>query len=111
MLSRITLILLIIGLFAGIYLVSQKTNLFSKADVSTAPQEVKVSNISDNSFTVSWITGKPATGFIKYGSEALEETVQDDRDAGSQELRTTHHVTIKKLEPDKTYYYQINSGP
>lgn len=103
--------LLISGLLISIYLVSQQTSLFSKADVSTAPQEIKVSNISDNSFTISWLTGKPTTGFIKYGSEALEETVQDDRDSGSQQLRTTHHVTLKNLEPGKTYYYKIFSGP
>lgn len=103
--------ILILGLLVGVYLVSQTTSLFSKADVSTAPSEIKVSNISDNSFTVSWLTGKLTTGFIKYGSEALEETMQDDRDLGSQELRVTHHVTIKNLEPGKTYYYKIFSGP
>lgn len=102
--------MLVIGLLTGLYLVSRQTNLFSRADISTAPQEVKISNISDNSFTVSWLTGKPTTGFIKYGSPALEETAQDDRDLGSQEFRVTHHVTIKNLEPGKTYYYQIFSG-
>lgn len=110
--SRILfLIILIAGLILGIYLVSQTTSLFSRADISTVPQEIKVTNISDNSFTVSWITEKPATGFLQYGgSEQLGDSIPDDRDTGVQQSHTTHHVTIKNLDPGTVYYYKITSG-
>lgn len=110
--SRIIVtLLLVVGLLIGIYLVSQQTNLFPKADITNAPQEIKISNISDNSFTVSWITFKPVSGFIKYGtSEQLGETAVDDRDSGIQTARTTHHVTLKNLQPAQTYFYAIASG-
>lgn len=104
-------ILLILGLFAGVYLVSQRTNFFSRADISTAPQEIKVTNISDNSFTVSWTSFKATTGFVKYSnSEQLGDTASDDRDSGAQKPRLTHHVTLKNLEPGKEYFYTITSG-
>lgn len=101
-------ILLLAGLVVGIYLVGQRTGFFSRADISTAPQEIKISNLSDNSFTVSWITAKPTIGFIQYGeSESLGNTANDDRDA---KPHLTHHVTLKKLTPNTEYLYKINTG-
>lgn len=101
-----------IGLVIGVYLVVfQRTNIFSKADISTSPQDVKISNISDNAFTVSWITQKPTIGFVQYGeSENLDGQAADDRDQGAQKARITHHVTLKKLTPATTYSYKINNG-
>lgn len=103
------LIILILGLVIGLYLISQETSLFSKAGVSDVPKEVRISNISDNSFTVSWITDKTTTGFVKFGeSEQLGSVASDDRDEDSQKKRATHHVTLKNLDPDRVYYYQIS---
>lgn len=107
----IVLIVLIIGLILGIYLVAQKTELFSRAVISNAPSEVKISNISDNSFTASWITQRPAIGFVSFGpGESLGSTAVDDRDNSGPQARTTHHVTVKNLEPATTYFFIINSG-
>lgn len=105
------LILLISGLVLGLYLLSQKTGFFSRAGASTAPEEMVISNISDNSFTVSWITQKNALGFLTYGDTfTLGNTQADDRDVNSATPRTTHHVTLKNLEPGKNYYFKIGSG-
>lgn len=104
------LILIIVGLLASIYLVGQRTGFFSQADISSTPVNIKVSNIADNSFTVSWITNKETPGFIKYGeSNNLTNLVFDDRDSSSPKSRSTHHLTLKNLDPNKTYYYQINN--
>lgn len=102
------LILLIVGLIVAVFLVGQKTGFFSKADISNQPQEIKVSNIADNAFTISWITAKPTTGFVQYGEvESLGETAGDDRDA---KPRLTHHVTLKNLNPQTNYFYKIDNG-
>lgn len=107
----IVLILLIIGLLVGLYLVSQQTNLFPKATPLVSPQEVKISNLSDNSFTVSWITpDKPTIGFISYGQSNLTETASDDRDSGGPKPRTTHHITLKNLVPQTSYFFKISSA-
>ncbi|MBI2329900.1 fibronectin type III domain-containing protein [Candidatus Daviesbacteria bacterium] len=104
----IVLVLLIAGLAVGVFLVGRQTGFFSKADISTEPQEIKVSNISDNGFTVSWITAKPTVGFVQFGeSESLGDTTDDDRDARP---RLTHHVTLKNLSPQTIYFYKINPG-
>lgn len=102
---------LILGLVFGIYLISQKTSLFSKAGISAIPKEVRISNLSDNSFTVSWVTDVSVPGFVKFGNtQNLKDTALDDRDTGGQNARFTHHVTLKKLDPTTTYYFKIGSG-
>lgn len=108
----LALILLIVGLVVALMLLNQKTGFFSRASISTAPLETRISNISDNSFTLSWVTQKPAIGYVTYGDkeESLDNTAADERDMGAPKPRTTHHVTLKYLLPGTTYYYKITSG-
>lgn len=103
-------IFLLLGLIFSVYLVSQKINFFSKASSFETPQQVKITNLADNSFTVSWITGKQVAGFISFGaSEKLGNTALDDRDVDSPVLRFTHYVTLKDLDPNTVYFYKIGS--
>lgn len=107
----VILIILTVGLLVGLYLVSQQTNLFPKATPLVSPQAVKISNISDNSFTVSWVTpDKPTVGFVQYGQSNLTETASDDRDSGGPKPRTTHHITLKNLAPQTSYFFKISSA-
>lgn len=108
MVKILGLIILILGLGVGIYLVVNQTGFFSKADASLAPVNMQISNISDNSFSVSWLTNKPTTGYISFGvDDKLGNVVGDDR---GQKDGLTHHVTLKNLDPNKTYYFKIVSG-
>lgn len=106
------MILLIGGLIAAVFLVNQKTNLFSFASPLTIPQNISISNLSDNSFAISWVTPQKATiGFVNYGqSDSLGNTVIDDRDRSAPSPRFTHHVTINNLSPATAYYYKISSA-
>lgn len=112
MIYRLGFILfLITGLAVGVYLVTQKTNLFSRAIISGAPSDIKISNISDNSFTVSWTSQKPVIGFVSFGpGENLGNMATDDRDTNGPQSRMTHHVAVKDLEPSTSYFYTISSG-
>lgn len=104
-------ILLIIGLILGVYLVTQKTNISPKASADLTPTQVKISNISDNSFTVSWLTTAPVIGFISYGKDSkLGDAQIDDRDSSSGVARITHHVSLKLLTPQTKYFFKIGSG-
>ena len=110
--SIITLVVFAIALPVGIFLAGQQTGFFSEASPEEEPKDVKITNISDNSFTVSWLTPDKATaGFLVYGTtEQLGVTASDDRDKSGQSPRITHHVTVKNLDPSITYYFKIGSG-
>lgn len=108
MIKILGLIILILGLGVGVYLVLNQTGFFSRADASLAPVNLQVSNVSDNSFSVSWVTTKPTLGYVSYGiDEKLGSVTGDDR--GQKEM-LTHHVTLKNLNPNKTYYFKIISN-
>lgn len=89
----------------------------SRASPTEKPQEVRISDLTQSSLVVSWITPETATeGWIQYseqsGVEQGSPIAQDDRDvrSGTIEGRTTHYVTISNLEPGTKYYFIIGSG-
>jgi hypothetical protein len=103
--------MLIILLPLILIIVSQSTNLLSHADTPFTPQTVTITNISDNSLTVTWFTAAKTTGFVQYGTDpSTFESVGDDRDSGAVKDHFTHHVTIKNLKPETQYYFKIGSG-
>jgi hypothetical protein len=110
----IGILLLVVGVGAGIFLVQSDTGFIPRATPELAPQSLVVTNITENSFSISWVTDQKAGGFLKYGTMAnkINTIENDDRDqlTGSTGSYNTHHITIKGLEPETTYYFKIASG-
>ncbi len=105
----IIIILLIVGIIFSVYLVLQNTSLFSKAAPDISPKKVTISNISDSSFTVSWVTDNPTIGFVKYSEDSsLNKSAYDER--GGSQARTTHFVVLKDLKEKQNYLFKISSG-
>lgn len=99
------LLFLIGGLTTGVILVQQTTGLPISASLEKTPEQVRITNISDKSFAVSWITQTPTVGFVAYGtSESLGNTKKNKGTATS-----THHVTIENLKPSTGYYFKVAS--
>lgn len=109
------ILFLVGGLGVGIFIVNQGTGGFlPKASPETTPKNVKITNITDNTFTVSFITDTAVPGYVKYGTETnkLSSQTSDDRDqlSGSVGQFTTHHVTLRSLSPSTTYYFAIGTA-
>lgn len=107
-------LLLVLGAIAsGVVLIKKGPAFFLKASPSLTPTQIKVTNITDNSFTVSWLTDEKTSGFVKYGVDnVLSFTTQDDRDqlSGKTGNFQTHHITVKDLKASTTYSFKIGSG-
>lgn len=108
------ILVLMTGLISGVYFLRSPLRVLVGASADESPQEVKIVNTTDISFTVSWITGKSTSGFIQY-SEAGKNpnlTVSDDRDLekGSIGNYFTHFVTVRGLKPATKYSFKIGSG-
>jgi hypothetical protein len=70
--------------------------------------EVKITNLRDTSFTVSWSTDVMAAGWVNYGtSPSLGQTAYDNR--GARAIGQSHHVTLQGLSPQTTYYFEVVS--
>lgn len=107
-------LLLVLGAIAGgVILIKKGPTFFLKASPTLTPTQIKVTNITDSSFSVSWLTDEKTSGFIKYGTDnAPAFTAQDDRDqlSGKTNSFQTHHITIKDLKASTVYFFRIGSG-
>ena len=70
---------------------------------------LEVKNVSASSDTgteavITWATDKASSGQVEYG-----KTPQYGLTATSDELTTTHSITLSLLEPDTTYHYRVKS--
>lgn len=107
------LTIIVLGMGAGVLLVlqNQPTSILTRAGADEIPKNIEVTNLDDESVTVSWQTTAKVPGFITFGTNSPDEqTVLDDRDTSTPQPRNTHHVTLKKLTPQITYKYKIFSG-
>ena len=113
-------LLLVFGaimIFSLIY--NKLTPLMSRASVSQAPRDVVTSNVSDTTFTISWITSEATTGVITVEETGgTKYTAFDDRDqppSSTNEKPTintysTHMVTVRSAKPNTVYQVRILSG-
>ena len=101
-----------LGIIAGVYLsLKSQTSFITQAAPDIIPQNITLTNISDQSVTISWQTSQATPSFITLGiSSPDEQTVLDDRDKTSPSPRLNHYITIKDLQPQTTYLFKIISG-
>jgi len=104
-------ILLLVGLAMGGWYAIQK----SKPVISeeTRPTKVRITNVADNKFTISWVTKAASLGMVEYGvvGEKLDKQASDERDVGGTTGKyKTHHVTVTGLQPSTQYAFRILSG-
>ena len=92
---------------AGVFLVQNQQIFRIGASPDIAPQDVRVSNISDSSISVSWTTDKATVGSLKWGVATNQVGgLMPSEDTTSQNI---HLITLTGLEPEKTYYFKTVS--
>lgn len=107
----IILVLLCIPLTT--FIAKNQTIFINRAANSQEPRDVKITNISDESFIITYITELPSTGSISYGQDKkLREFELEniDKEKGSFSPRKIHSISVKNLIPDTKYYLTIISG-
>lgn len=107
-------LLILIGTVITIFLVKNGSLFFISAGPGQDPKNVEITNVSDISFTLTYVTDDKIIGTLNYGTDPgnLDTVILDDRDQLSQSVNeyNTHSISVKNLEPDSVYYFTINSG-
>lgn len=93
------------------------TPLLSRASPSVAPKHVTFSNISDTSFTVTWVTETPATGTVIIDGSGIG-TLYDQRDENAATHTTkkalgsyaVHSVLVRNARAQTSYHIRILSA-
>jgi hypothetical protein len=109
------LVILVVALIAGVFLIGEGPGVFApRATAETTPRNVRITNVTDSSFTISFLTQDSTPGFVKYGIEAgrLNSQSSDDRDqlTGTVGQYKTHHITVRGLNPNTQYFYELGTG-
>lgn len=108
------LLVLVIGIGVTVYLAGTTTNFFQHAAPSETPQEIRLTNISDTSFTLTYKTDDSYIGTLTLAEDnsSNTQTILDDRDqkSGTPHPYNLHSITAKNLQPATTYTFSILSG-
>jgi len=97
----------------GINIMKQVYNDTKANSDPTVPTNVFVSNVSETSFQINWITKEPTRGYVEYGkTTSLGKRMLDNRDSSAEVTRYTHAVTItdSALTAKQSVYFKINSN-
>ncbi len=108
------LALLVVGLGVAAFLFSQGTGIFlPRATPETTPKNVRVSNVTEDGFYLTFLTDSETPGFVKYGEEKDKYTqIGDERDqlSGTVGNYQLHHIRVKGLKAGTNYFYVIGTG-
>ena len=107
------LLVIVLGITLGVFLTLRERRTRTQAQQPLSPQHIQITNVSDSSITVSWITSQPTSGFISFGETPnLGQTGLDDRETETEKtgVYLTHHVTLSNLKPETIYHFKIGSG-
>ncbi|QQG41961.1 MAG: fibronectin type III domain-containing protein [Candidatus Woesebacteria bacterium] len=100
------IVILLVGIFAGVFFLGMNQVFRIGADSSIAPKDIRISNISDTSATISWVTDKETLSFISWGESksSLNKT-----DGENNAKLSIHAITLTGLKAGTKYFYKINS--
>jgi hypothetical protein len=102
--TLVGIFMLLLGVGASVFLVQSQKQTSTNAAADKTPQQVRITNVSDKSFTVSWITEKATTGYLSWGkSTSLGQATDADK------VAVIHHITINNLSPQTSYYFKIGA--
>lgn len=101
-----------LGIIAGVYLNFREQTFLSQAAPSLTPQNINVTNVTDDSVVISWQTSSSTTSFVTFGqNNPGEQTALDDKDGtDGPKPHQIHYVTLKNLLPKTSYQFKIVSG-
>ena len=107
------ILLITLGVGVTTFLVNQGVLFKSNASLTDQPQNVRITNITDGSFTVSYQTESKVIGSLDYGADQkLGQPALDDRDQQTGNLTSynIHNITVRNLNPQTKYLFSITSG-
>ena len=102
-----------IGIAVTSFLVKNGVIFSGEAQFAQTPQDPKISNISDTSFTVTFTTQDESVGSINFGKDKnLGQAAFDERDQNADLVvpHKVHSITVKNLTPETRYFFSITSG-
>ncbi|MFZ3301713.1 MAG: Ig-like domain-containing protein [Microgenomates group bacterium] len=100
-------VILVFGIVAGVTLINSRQVFKIGANVDAVPKNVRVTNITDSSATVTWTTDIKSKGFVKWGKSELSLSKVALEDENEPSL--VHSANIIGIDQGSTVSLKINS--
>lgn len=103
------LIFAVIGL--SVYIDRNQTSVLLQANQLSQPLEVHFTNISESSFTISWLTEKSVPGVVEIVQNKLNKIYFDVADKDNiPKARQNHYIQVDGLNENTDYEVRIRAG-
>ena len=103
-------LILFSSLWVTLFFLKDRIITTGRAGPDTIPHNIEITNITDDSFSVSFITTSPTQGTLSVSSSNTPTSlILDDRDkaTGNAELYSSHLITVNRLQPKTQYSFTI----
>ena len=104
------LFVLVLGVLVTTFLTNKETLLQTNALSTKQPQNVRITNVTDTSFSVSYYTLDKISGLLNYGKDISQDQSAFDERGGKLTNYRIHSFTVNNLMPLTKYYFTIISG-
>src|SRR3989344_1129193 len=108
--TLIALIILFSSIWATSFLIKRGVITIGKASESNSPNNIKIVNITESSFSVVFTTLDTTKAVLHYGkTQELGTVVYDIRDASSKQTGTyySHMFTVNNLNQQTIYKFSL----
>lgn len=109
----LALIIILASIWSTSILIKRGVITIGKADENISPKNLKIVNISDTSFTITFTTLDKTKAIVNFGeNQELGNIAEDNRNkiGNSQRLYNSHFITISGTKPNTNYYFSLTIG-
>jgi len=97
------LIILVSGVFVGVFLTNQKTSFTSKASGSCKPKNSQITNIANNAASISFVTESMCLSSLSINNQTVENEAIISTDKKSK----IHYFDVGNLSADTEYSFSL----
>jgi len=101
--TLLALFILVVCLVSIVVIIKGPQFLESGANASVESHDIRITNVTDTSITVSWTTDKPTIGFVRYTRNGQSINTPPSS------VALNHFVLIQGLVPSASYTVEVNS--
>ncbi len=102
----IGILILLISVPAAVFILRQQTIFRLGAQVQNKPESVNVSNITEQTATITWTTQKAVQSLVSYGLSPTNLTLIQPEAAPA----INHQINLTGLLPGSNYFFVIKAG-
>ncbi len=107
--TLVVLFILVSSVAITLNLANNRSLYVGQANSDIKPKNINISNVTDNTFNVSFTTGTKTKSLLILNQDGTTNLILDDRDkpTGQQKEYFSHFITVTNLKPKTKYIFKV----